>query len=179
MINKVRDLRKMLAHRQTVCASTPGWYRWWCDKEAANVILSQVGVSKVNVPLLRREIDGREYVAIYFGISNDLNGRIKWHVCQNHTAGAVRSGFLSTLRQSLSALLGSDMTKSQQPVNEFMDAHCYLEYENLLTYNEAKDKEKQELSHTGYFYPLNISGAKSTPKQIKNRLITLRKLHKR
>ena len=133
---------------------------------------------KICCNLLCKEIDGREYIAIYFGISKDLNGRIKWHICQNHTAGSVRSGFLSTLRQSLSALLNNDMSKSQHLVNNFIDDNCYLEYENTLTHKDAENIEKTELSQE-YYYPLNIAGAKSTPQYVKDNLKKLRKTHKK
>ena len=176
MIKRVVDLRSRLQKAETVCDAKPGWYRWWCKKEAASQILRPLepDMSK----LLHENIDGKDCVAIYFGISKDLNGRIKWHICQNHTAGSIRSGFLSTLRQSLSALLDSDMSKSQQLVNNFIDDNCYLEYENTLTPKDAENIEKAELSQD-YYYPLNISGAKSTPKHIKDNLKTLRKTHKK
>lgn len=178
MIKRVVDLRRSLQEGKPVCDAMPGWYRWWCKKEAATLILGLLGIKETESQLLRKEIDGREYVAIYFGISKDLNGRIKWHICQNHTAGSIRSGFLSTLRQSLSALLDSDMSKSQQLVNNFIDDNSYLEYENTLTHKDAENIEKAELSHE-YYYPLNIAGAKSTPKYIKDNLTTLRKTHKK
>lgn len=70
------------------------------------------------------------------------------------------------------------MSKSQQLVNKFMDDNCILEYDNVSTLEEAENIEKQELSHVDYYYPLNNSGAKLTPKQIKNKLKSLRKLYK-
>ena len=181
MIKKVVDLRSKLQNHEPVCASTPGWYRWWCDKEAANVILEQIGLNLADSFLFckDKEFNGRECLAIYFGISRDLNARINWHICQNHTAGSIRSGFLSTLRQSLSALLNCDMSKSQQLVNDFIDANCFLEYENSSTHEEAENIEKVELSKNAYYYHLNISGAKSTTKYIKNKLTTLRKSYRR
>lgn len=178
MIKRVVDLRRSLQKGESVCDAMPGWYRWWCTKEAAIPLLSLIGIRKTEPQLLRKEIDGRDYIAIYFGISKDLNGRIKWHICQNHTAGSVRSGFLSTLRQSLSALLNNDMSKSQQLVNNFIDDNCYLEYENTLTHKDAENIEKTELSQE-YYYPLNIAGAKSTPQYVKDNLKKLRKTHKK
>ena len=179
MIDKVITIRNKLQSRMTVCSPTPGWYLWWCDREAAAGILGQLEINLNELLLLNKEIDGKNYIAIYFGISKKLSDRIKWHICQNHTEGSVRSGFLSTLRQTLSALLNSDMSKSKHLVDKFMDDNCYLEYDNTVSHFAAKNKEKQELSRTDCYYPLNISGAKSTPEEIKNKLTILRKLHKR
>lgn len=179
MIGKVINLRNNLQSRTAVCSPTPGWYRWWCDKEAAAGILGQLGIEMTDSHLKSKEFDGKDYIAIYFGISKNLNDRIKWHICQVHTECSVRSGFLSTLRQTLSALLNSDMNKSQQLVNKFMDDNCILEYDNVSTLEEVENIEKHELSHADYYYPLNISGAKSIPKEIKNKLTTLRKTYKR
>lgn len=93
MIDKVINIRNKLQSCMAVCSLTPGWYRWWCDKEDAARILGQIGIQMPESRLKSKEIKGKDYIAIYFGISKDLNGRIKWHICQNHTLGSVRSRF--------------------------------------------------------------------------------------
>ena len=109
----------------------------------------QVKLDKIQ----KRDIDGEEYWALYFGISNDMLGRAKWHILQKHSKSAVKYGTLSTLRQSLSALLDIDMSFSEEDVNMFMDNNCYWEWEYT---DNAKEEEKNELHSDDKCYPLNI-----------------------
>ena len=62
-------------------------------------------------------------------------------------------GTLSTLRQSLSALLGMDMIYSQDKVNALMDDNCYWEWEYCT---DSKLREKSELNSESKCYPINI-----------------------
>lgn len=173
-IDSIKEIRNSFFNKNNTIKALPGIYRWWFQEEGAMMILNQLSNIDINM-IQKRLIYGKPYFALYFGISKDLKGRIKWHTCQSHTTSAVNSGFLSTLRQTLSSLLNIDMTKSENILNQFIDENCYWEWEYTETYQDAINKEKQELAVGLYYYPLNISNNKSTPKEIISRVKSLRK----
>lgn len=172
----VRDLSKDFI-KQNVSIN-PGIYRWWFDEEGAKILLDRMGMhSPSQDPKIQKQcIEGKTCYALYFGISKNLRKRIEWHVYQKHRDSAVKTGILSTLRQTLSALLDMDMSRAEEKVNKFIKAHCYWEWEENANYLEI---EKRELSSDDYYYPLNIQDNKSLPKQYVNSLKDLRKQHKK
>lgn len=177
-IESVAELRRLIALKQLPVEKTLGVYRWWFKEAAANTLVSKIPNATI-ANCQTRVINGEKYVALYFGISKDLRGRIKWHICQNHTASAVKSGFLSTLRQTISALLNVDMTKSQDPVNKLMDECCYLEWEYTKGEKEAEGLETKELSQSQYVYPLNRAKNKTVSKEHVACLTKLRKEYRK
>ena len=156
-IEAVAQLRKMIENKTLAINNCPGVYRWWFREDVAQRLLSnlpQVDTKRISKRMLD---DGNHcYWALYFGISKDLQQRIVWHISQSHTTSAVKSGFLSTLRQTISALLNQDMTKSQKSVNSIMN-DCYWEWDYVATEEDADDIETKELSQSLYIYPLNIA----------------------
>ncbi len=171
-INSCKNIRKT----SQMVSNEPGWYRWWFDEDGTSTILKPLADLVQTSKLQQRKIDGKVYYALYFGISKELNNRLKWHITQHHTASSVKSGFLSTLRQTISALLGINMTDSENAVNDYIDKHCYLEYDCTSSHAAAKQIEASELS-SGY-YPLNIQENKVLPKDVQNKLKKLRKTYK-
>lgn len=174
-IGKASELRIAVKGRNSLITRDPGIYRWWFDEEGAKAItraLPDVDFNSVQ----KRDIDGRVYYALYFGIAKSLRQRLNWHLNQRHSPSTVKKGFLSTLRQTLSALLGIPESETQQTVNDFQDRHCYVEFEQTSSRETAEDIERDELSEK--YYPLNIQGNKGVPKQIINRLSELRKQYK-
>ena len=109
--------------RFTSIPKEPGIYRWWFPKETAQQLLSSIHGIETN-RICKEVIQGEEYWCLYFGIAKDLRQRIRWHACQKHTASAVKHGILSTLRQSISALLQLDQTTSTDKVSELLE-RCY------------------------------------------------------
>ena len=97
-----------------------------------------------NKSIDKDDINGEQYWCLYLGISKNLRQRIRWHVAQKHTQSAVNSGYLSTLRKTISALLDSKKNpmKTEQAVNKVLD-ECYWDWKAMPTYPEAKDKEKK------------------------------------
>ncbi|MBD5237980.1 MAG: hypothetical protein HDS62_10765 [Bacteroidales bacterium] len=180
-MKRVKEIRDILNKRQNICKEAPGWYRWWCETERAERLLSQLPIEDQNM-LHHKTFEGKDYVAIYFGISTKgkgLNGRLKWHICQTHRPSTVKSGTLSTFRQTLSALLGLKMIDAENEVNTFMNDYCVLEFENTKDSADAEAKESQELNNNeGYYYPLNIKNAGKTPKNVRKKLMDLRKIAK-
>lgn len=173
-IDSIKNIRSYLLDKSHNIEAKPGTYRWWFQEEGIREIINQLPGININM-IQKRNINGKSYWALYFGISKNLEERIKWHICQHHTASSITSGFLSTLRQTLSALLKIDMTKSEEAVNKLIDENCYLEWDYTETHQDAIDLEKQELSSNTYYYPLNITNNQSTPKNIINSVKKLRK----
>lgn len=171
-LKRVSDLRADIANRQLDAKCAPGFYIWWFDTEGMKEILKPLSGIEVRW-IASRKIGGKDYYALYFGISKDLKGRIRWHVAQKHTASSAKHGFISTLRHTLGALLGLPMVDSEQAVNRFIDKHCMLEYENCATLQEAEEKETATLK-SGY-YPLNISKNVGVPATIVSQLKAMRK----
>ena len=169
----VSTLYKQLVNRASGIESIPGIYCWWFKREAAQNLLAKLPLTQKELAKIQeREIEGESYLALYFGISRDMLARAKWHILQKHSPSAVKHGTLSTLRQTLSALLGVDMSKSKDTVNDFIDSNCYWEYE----YNaNPKVIESTELSSTDKCYPLNIQENKTVSKEVIKVLSTLRK----
>ena len=133
----------------------------------------------------KEEINDKQYWCLYFGVSSDLEQRFYWHTTQAHSATAIKSGTLSTLRQTICALLKinqSDAT-AKQKVDDILD-ECYWEWYATSSIEEAKEIEKEELKN-GY-YPLNIQnneGVKNKHKNVKpsipTQLTDLRRKYKK
>ena len=174
----VKILRSQLQDRTSgIEKNRGGVYRWWFKEEAAQTLLAKLPLIPDELSKIqRREIDGEEYLALYFGISKDMLGRAKWHIVQKHTASAVKYGTVSTLRNTLGALLGKDMSDSEKLVNDLMDENCYWEWEYDKEY---KAQETNELSSTDKCYPLNIQENKTVSKEVLKTLSRLRSQYKK
>lgn len=174
---KVRTLREQLSNQTSGIENLPGIYCWWFKEKAAQILLVNLPLTQDELAKIqKREINGEEYWALYFGISKDMLARAKWHIMQKHSPSAVKHGTLSTLRQTLSALCSAVMSESEGTVNEFIDSNCYWEWEYCQRFKEV---EFQELSSIVKCYPLNIQENKTVNKEVREKLTSLRKLHKK
>ena len=170
-IDKVSELRKKLENRTSGIEKEGGVYCWWFKREIAQTLLKELPLTQDEFSKIqRREIESEEYWALYFGISRDMLGRAKWHITKKHKPTAVKYGTVSTLRNTLGALCGIDMSKSEKVVNDLMDENCYWEWEYDKEY---KVRETNELSSKDKCYPLNIQENKTISKEV---LITLSRL---
>ena len=168
---KVQTLRETVKKRQCEIPEGPGVYRWWFEEEGAKALLKalpEVDLSKVQ----SRMVDDKRWLALYFGISKDLRGRIRWHMTQHHTPLSVKTGYISTFRLSLSALLGLPATEAEEAVNRFMDEYCVIDYKPVENIEEANEIERKELSTK--FYPLNIANNRFVDRRITKALTKLR-----
>ena len=174
----VATLRRMIECKQSPFENRAGVYRWWFKEDAAMQLLGQL--PPVNTErIAKRLIDGNFYWALYFGISGNLRQRAAWHINQKHTPSAVKSGYLSTLRQVISALLNEDMTKSQDSVNKLMDTNCYLEWDYTSTKKEAEELETNDLSQSLCIYALNRTKNKTVSKEHLKCLTELRSKYRK
>lgn len=177
-IESVAILRRMIECKQSPFEKRAGVYCWWFKESAAMQLLKQL--PPINTACIaKRLIDGDSYWALYFGISGNMQQRAAWHINQKHTPSAVKSGYLSTLRQFISALLNEDMTISQNSVNELMDASCYLEWDYTSTKEEAEKLETIELSQNQCIYPLNRAKNRTVSKEHLKRLTELRSKYRK
>ena len=176
-LDKVSELRKRLKNRTNGIKKDGGVYCWWFKREVAQTLLKELPLTQDELSKIqRREIEGEEYWALYFGISRDMLGRAKWHITKKHKPTAVKYGTVSTLRNTLGALLGKDMSDSEKFVNDLMDENCYWEWEYDKEY---KARETNELSSTDKCYPLNIQENKTVSKEVLKTLSRLRSQYKK
>lgn len=155
-----------------VCTN-PGHYFLWVEENEANKQLSKLSTAKFN--LRKMKINGGDYVCVYVGIASSLKERLKWHICQSHTPASIKSGRISTLRKTISALLGINLSASEGSVNDWLDEYCYFEWGSNGTKEEAEIIEDNHLSKTGGVqYPLNIVHNNTVSKGIRDKLKKLR-----
>ena len=173
-IESVAALRSSI---KTRVKQLPGFYKWWFCEDCLTALFvhNQLVIDKKK--LQTKRIKGKDYFALYFGIAKDCQMRASWHITQHHTSSAVSSGYLSTLRRTLSALLDVNMTKAENCVNDFIDKYCYWEWSYTVTKTDAEKIETVELS-TNY-YPLNIMKNKVADKVIIKTIKDLRKVHQK
>jgi len=105
----------------------PGWYRWWTREAEARTLLDSLYLSqKYSAGLFSALPRGDGVLAGFYGIytgiavKESLRDRLDWHINQQHRESAVRSGTLSTLRQTLSSLLAGDQM-NETATNAFID----------------------------------------------------------
>ena len=174
-LEKVSVLKQQIQQKSCSVPKSPGVYRWWFTEEDTQLLMKPFGNNLCWHRIDQRKIDGNTYYALYVGISKDLLGRIKWHATQKHSASAVKSGYLSTLRQSVSALLGKDQSKSEKCVSAILE-QCYWEWEVM---QNPEVWERNELQQPDYYYPINLQHNQSFPKQLQDVLSKLRKCYKK
>ena len=154
----VAELRQKVTLRQSAVESHPGVYRWWFPEEKADELLKlfKNHILLKDKKLQKRKINGKMYVALYFGISNDMCRRIRWHI-----RGPFRS---STLRRTLRAILAPNVNDDTAAsiVNQWLDK-CYWEWDYTDTVERAGQLETAELAQQEFAYPLNISKNETMP----------------
>lgn len=118
-----------------------GVYYWYITKQGADQLGIDVGGCKVK---------NNKYL-VYIGLAKNLNERLNWHYNDKHSLSAIKSGFVSTLRQTLSALLVGEMVTAKKIIDKFLREEMEVEYEVCKNYRE---KELQLIiSHN---LPLNL-----------------------
>lgn len=180
-----KDLRKK-ENIEKIPKNKPGWYRWWAPENALVKLLNSKYLDKKYLDILlpkltQKKINGNIYYFIYVGIAvnESIRGRLNWHVNQHHTESSVKSGFLSTLRKSISSLVAENQF-DESATNELIDM-LIIEY-NTIDFKihsiEAKNKieEHECLEINNNVLPLNIKGNKNEYlKEYKKQLKLIRK----
>jgi hypothetical protein len=125
-----------------------GVYFWYVTKN---------GADKLGIDVSKCHVENNMHL-IYIGLAKNINERLNWHLNDSHSVSSIRSGFVSTLRQTLSALLVGNMVASKEVVDEFMRNHMAVRYEICKNY-----KEKEISLIREYDLPLNLKGNTGHP----------------
>ena len=151
-------IRQQIQNRCPEVEKRPGVYRWWFPKAEAKKLLANFKNRTLidDRKLQERSIQGAPYLALYFGISNDMSRRIRWHI-----RGPFKS---STLRRTLRAIIAPDADDktAEAIVNKLIDS-CFWEWEYTDTVDRAECRETEELAQHKFAYPLNISKNNTVP----------------
>ena len=164
-----KDLR---AQKFKSVTKQPGFYKWYFKTSIANDLMKRLPRVDYN-KLQHKTINNEDYVLLYVGIAKSLRERAKWHMAQKHTLSSIKSGTISTLRHTLSALNAKYLCDSEDFINNFMEENCYWEYMETLTKDDAHEIEVRELNIN--YYPLNIQENRVVEKE---NLVTLKALRK-
>ena len=119
----------------------PGIYAWWARENELQIILNSLNLQYAAIKNSLEEQNG--YYCVYVGIAarESVKSRLSWHIKQQNTISSVKSGFLSTLRQSLAGILNVPMTDTAR-VNAFMD-ELYVSY-SVFECPVKSDQAKQK-----------------------------------
>lgn len=165
----------------------PGWYRWWAPKEILASLLNSSYIHNQYLEsiipyLTTKKINGITYYYIYTGIAvkESIRSRLNWHINQHHGKSSVESGFLSTLRQSISSLIAGNQY-DEVSTNHLIDT-LLVEYfpvnmqiKSLEAKLEIEKIEKQEIAN--HTLPLNLKDNKN--EKVKSFLLELKQIRKK
>ncbi len=123
----------------------PGYYKWWAKKGELETILKALNVKLKDI-VNAIEKNGDLY-CIYVGIAakESIRDRLNWHINQGHSWSAVKSGTLSTLRQSISSVVAKNQ-RAEDETNSFIDklkVEYYLKKDGEI---KTKNTEKELLN---------------------------------
>lgn len=178
---KAGELRKNLDS----LPESVGIYRWYANKETCEEIFSSFkDWEKIFADDPVHMIDGKECYLIYLGTSSRKNAgirkRLSWHITQEHDLNSVKTGTLSTFRQTLSSLVANDQSDTDA-TNNIIDK-LWVEYETLdLPCGEKETidfiEQKEETLIDKYHPPLNIksNNPKSETKKAFKKFLTKRR----
>lgn len=159
----------------------PGYYKWWAKKEDVEMLLEKLDVD-MTFEDIESDIEKKEDMdlyCIYIGIAEreSIRNRLDWHVNQGHKQSAIKSGYLSTLRQSLSSILSQNQ-KDEEVTNQFID-NLYIEYFEVAGEDKKELREIEKKEMEKHLYILNIHGNRHAKVgEIKKKLKELRKAGK-
>lgn len=169
-ITLARNLRDN-TYLDVIPKDKPGWYRWWAPREALEKLLNSPYIGNKYFEYLlphltTKNINGINYYYVYVGVAikESIRERLNWHVNQHHTLSSVKSGFLSTLRQTISSLVAGNQY-NEEATNDLIDSLIieYIPINLKIKSQEAKEKieniEKSELAKNTI--PLNLRDNKN------------------
>jgi hypothetical protein len=132
------------------------------DKGILHSISTSAGVYKWYMPLILIDslsvlIEGCEYKEdlgyfVYVGIATNMREKLNWHVSQKHSISSIKSGFLSTLRQTLCGLAKVPMD-DEDNVNAIIN-QMSIEVDLCSSKHEAEIMERNIIKN--FILPLNI-----------------------
>ena len=138
----------------------PGYYKWWANKAELLIILRKLSIQFDEICNSLEQKNDRYCIYVGVAIKESLRNRLNWHVNDRHDVNRVKNGTVSTLRKTISSLVGNDAT-DKLATNEFIDK-LFVEYflsekpiKSQEATNELRDIEKRLLG-SEHLYILNI-----------------------
>ena len=124
-----------------VPSDKPGWYRWWAPEEALMLLLGDhYHVLSPHLTKGQGKLAGLSCVYVGVAVKESIRSRLDWHVNQKHTHSCIKCGALSTLRQTISSLVGhsqGDETATNRLIDQLMIE--YFPVDMPLRSREAKE----------------------------------------
>jgi hypothetical protein len=126
-----------------------GLYFWFIKTETLESLFKMNSNITYNI-----EYNGNKYALAYIGSAgtgkkkqSNLNERLKWHLCQQHTESNVRSGILSTLRTGISAMLSDDLIlpNTESATNDFLCENMLVNWVEFQLEEEHLIDETEKL----------------------------------
>ena len=155
-----RELRNK-DNLRAIPADKPGYYKWWAQKDNLQTVLDRL---EMDFDAVKHCLEVKEgYFCVYVGVAikESVRARLDWHVNQIHNPTNVKCGTLSTLRQTISAIVGQNMMDTVA-TNDFIDK-LLIEYYLVdlpIKSQEAKEtigKWEKDLLNGNTLYLLNIA----------------------
>lgn len=119
MFIKAKELRK-INDLESISNSRPGYYKWWASFDALMILLKELEINFKDIEPYIEQNNNLYCIYVGIAVKESLRDRLNWHINQKHTASAVRSGALSTLRQTISSVIAHDQY-NEEKTNEFID----------------------------------------------------------
>lgn len=103
MLIKTSELRDKNNLKNKV-EDKPGYYKWWAEIDEVNLLFEKLSLATSIVNELEK--NGDKY-CIYIGVAikESVRNILNWHINQINSPSAIKSGTLSTLRQTISSVL--------------------------------------------------------------------------
>lgn len=143
-----------------------GWYKFWAKRGVVELWLKDF--PELLEKLTKKEFFGETYYYVYVGITRNesVADRLNWHINQQNTYQHIIVGTLSTLRQSIAALmyLQGRAPYSNKATEEVM-SDMVVEFEPLFEIRDAEgvakveEVERNEMANNVLI--LNIKGNRS------------------
>ena len=178
MIIYAKELRKP-ENLARVPGDKPGYYKWWADRKSLDIILNALDIEFATIEPFLEERGGLYCVYVGIAVKESIQKRLDWHINQHHSNSHVKSGTLSTLRQSISSIVAHNQ-HDEEAANAFIDKLTveFFPLELTIKSTEAKEAihaiERRLLSE--HLHLLNIQENKHpNAKSIKQKLKKLRK----
>lgn len=98
----------------------PGCYKWWAHEAEFRQLLDALCVDYDSVADAVEKKDGLYCIYVGDAINESLRQRMNWHINQKHSLSNVKSGHLSTLRQTISSLVAHNQMVKKE-TDDFID----------------------------------------------------------
>ncbi len=169
------NLRKVGDIKPAVVPKEPILYRWWFPEDSIVVktIRAHAKRNKELSTLLedaeQQEIEGRNYLALYFGKSN-----IGYRRYIQHSTGNVHT---STIRHTLYGLcIGVEYDKAKEPEISAILDECYFEWLAFPEEGELIECLESLCIALGH-YPLNVEGNSAIDDKWRELIMSKRKIN--